>query len=269
MAEGSIIDISAQKEAEAHLKETNEYLTSLFDYANAPIIVWDPAFRITRFNHAFENLTGRTEQEVIGQHLAILFPESSRNASLELIRRTVSGERWKIVEIPIRHISGEVRIVLWNSANIVDPQGTLISTIAQGQDITERKAAEEKIKLSETRYRRLFESAKDGILILHKETGEIIDANPFIENLIGYSREELLGRHLWDIGFLKDSLASKIAFNELQEKEYIRYEDLPLETKDGKIRSRVCEQCLSHRPYLCHPVQYPGHHRAESGRRSA
>ena len=78
-----------------------------------------------------------------------------------------------------------MRIVLWNSANIVDPQGTLISTIAQGQDITERKAAEEKIKLSETRYRRLFESAKDGILILHKETGEIIDANPFIEYLPG------------------------------------------------------------------------------------
>jgi len=236
VAEGSIIDISAQKEAEAHLKETNEYLTSLFDNANAPIIVWDPAFRITRFNHAFENLTGRTEQEVIGQHLAILFPESSRNASLELIRRTVSGERWKIVEIPIRHISGEVRIVLWNSANIVDPLGTLISTIAQGQDITERKAAEEKIKLSETRYRRLFESAKDGILILHKETGEIIDANPFMEYLTGYSREELIGRHLWDIGFFKDSLASKIAFNELQEKEYIRYEDLPLKTKDGKIK---------------------------------
>ncbi len=135
-------DITEKKNAEARLRETNEYLRNLIEYANAPIIVWDPAFRITRFNHAFENLTGRSEQEVLGQPLSILFPESSRGTSLDLIRQTLAGERWEIVEIPIQHISREVRIVLWNSANIVDPQGTIIATIAQGQDITDRKQNE-------------------------------------------------------------------------------------------------------------------------------
>ena len=146
IAEGSIVDITAQKLAEESLRETTEYLRNLLDYANAPIIVWDTKFRITRFNHAFEDLTGRTEQEVIGQYLNLLFPESSRATSLEQIQRTVTGEHWETVEIPILHVSGEIRTVLWNSANIADPAGRIISTIAQGTDITLRKRSDEEIK---------------------------------------------------------------------------------------------------------------------------
>jgi two-component system sensor kinase FixL len=138
----SIYDITERRKAAEDLRETNEYLKNLLDYANAPIIVWDPAFRITRFNHAFERLTGRTEQEVIGQPLPILFPPATLEASLEMIRKTYEGERWETVEIPILHVSGVTRIVLWNSANIADPAGTIISTIAQGQDITDRKLTE-------------------------------------------------------------------------------------------------------------------------------
>ena len=85
---------------------------------------------------------------------------------------------------------------------------------------------------SELRYRRLFETAQDGILILNAESGEITDANPFLSNMLGYSKEELLGKKLWEIGFFKDSAASHRAFQVLQDKGYVRYEDLPLETKD-------------------------------------
>jgi PAS domain S-box-containing protein len=139
-------DITKRRQVEEILRETNEYLHNLLDYANAPIIVWDPEFRITRFNHAFEHLTGRTENEVIGRQISVLFPEINKDVALGLIRKTLDGERWESVEIPVRHISGATRIVLWNSANIVDPSGTIISTIAQGQDITGRKRAEETIK---------------------------------------------------------------------------------------------------------------------------
>jgi PAS domain S-box-containing protein len=86
---------------------------------------------------------------------------------------------------------------------------------------------------SEARYRRLFETAKDGILILDAKTGYIIDVNPFLIQLLHYSREEFLGRELWEIGLFKDIEASKKAFRELQDKKYVRYEDLPLKTKDG------------------------------------
>jgi two-component system, cell cycle sensor histidine kinase and response regulator CckA len=87
---------------------------------------------------------------------------------------------------------------------------------------------------SELRYRRLFETAQDSILILDGDSGKIIDANPFINDLLGYSSGEMLGKSLWDIGELKDILASKLSYEELQSHDYVRYDHLPLVTKNGR-----------------------------------
>ena len=84
------------------------------------------------------------------------------------------------------------------------------------------------------RYRRLFETAQDGILILNADSGQIDDVNPFLTDMLGYSREQLLGNKLWEIGPFKDVEASKAEFRELQREAYVRYEDLPLETSTGK-----------------------------------
>jgi len=100
-------------------------------------------------------------------------------------------------------------------------------------DMDECDQVDDALKESEIRYRRLFESAKDGILILNATTGQITDVNPFLSNLLGYSHEELLGKKLWEIGLFKDAEANRAAFTELQEKKYIRYEELPLQTKQG------------------------------------
>jgi PAS domain S-box-containing protein len=155
---GVFFDITARKEAEETLYETRNYLENLIDYANAPIIVWDAESRITRFNHAFENLTGFTANEVIGQKLDLLFPEASREESLGKIASTSSGERWESVEIPILRKDGDIRIALWNSANIHAEDGaTLVATIAQGQDITARKAAETIIHQERQRFFSLLE----------------------------------------------------------------------------------------------------------------
>jgi two-component system cell cycle sensor histidine kinase/response regulator CckA len=94
--------------------------------------------------------------------------------------------------------------------------------------------AEEVLKSSETRYRRLFETAQDGILILDADTGQIDDVNPFLMDMLAYTYHEFLGKKLWEIGAFRDVEASKAAFNELQQKGYVRYEDLPLRTKDGR-----------------------------------
>ena len=87
---------------------------------------------------------------------------------------------------------------------------------------------------SERRYRRLFETAQDGILILDAETGKIIDVNPFLLDLLGYPFETMIGRELWEIGLFEDITANRSAFETLRENEYIRYENRPLRTSDGK-----------------------------------
>src|SRR5512146_1957298 len=91
------------------------------------------------------------------------------------------------------------------------------------------------LKDSELRYRRLFEAAQDGILILDAEMGAITDVNPFLIQMLGYSREEFIEKKLWEVGAFKDIQASKDAFHALQRNEYIRYKDLPLRAKDGRL----------------------------------
>ena len=102
------------------------------------------------------------------------------------------------------------------------------------EDITARRRAEAAVEHSEVRYRRLFQMAKDGILILDADTGKVIDANPFMTALLGYSHEEFVGKELWEIGVFGDIMGSRAAYQELQEKGYVRYEHLPLENRSGE-----------------------------------
>ncbi len=97
-----------------------------------------------------------------------------------------------------------------------------------------QKQVETELKESETRYRRLFESAQDGILILDATTGLVLDVNPYLITMLDYSKEDFLGKELWELGAFSDIETSKKAFLELQSKNYIRYENLPLQTKQGK-----------------------------------
>jgi PAS domain S-box-containing protein len=126
------------------------------------------------------------------------------------------------------------RIILVNARKLNGKDGREKMLLLAIEDITGRSQLANSLAASEIRFRRLFESAKDGILILDAETGAIDDANPFVLDLLGYSRLELLGKHLWDIGLFGDIEASRASFRELQERGYVRYEDLPLETKDGR-----------------------------------
>ncbi len=105
---------------------------------------------------------------------------------------------------------------------------------------------------SEVRYRWLFETAQDVILIIDGDTGKIIESHPFLSGLLGYAPGELLGKELWEIGLFQDIDANRAAFRQLQEKGYIRYEDLPLQTKDSR---RACVEFVSNvYPVEGHPV---------------
>ncbi|MDO9539675.1 MAG: PAS domain-containing protein [Methanocalculus sp.] len=125
------------------LLETNDFLNNLISYTNAPIVVWGADYRITRFNKAFERLSGIPVEEAIGSDLSILFQPDTCTSAMELIQAASSGTSWDAREIPIRTRKSDVRAILWNSSNILAGDGkTVIATIAQGQDITDWKKTE-------------------------------------------------------------------------------------------------------------------------------
>ena len=129
-------------------------------------------------------------------------------------------------ELHIVKADGAKALAYFVSNPIKDEAGKIIQCRTTITDITQTQ--------SERRYRSLFEATKDGILVLDAATGQITDVNPFLTELLGYTREEFAGKHLWEIGAFKDIAASRTAFGKLQAKGYIRYEDLPLQTRDGQ-----------------------------------
>ncbi|MFA4931437.1 MAG: PAS domain S-box protein [Caldisericia bacterium] len=192
-------EITERKQVEEQLRETSDYLNNLLDCANAPVIVWDSAYHISLFNHAFERLTGRSSSSVLGKEVDLLFAPNKREESMRNIRRASSGERWETVEIDIQHVDGTVRTLLWNSASLYAPDGTtVLATIAQGQDITDRKHAEEETQRERAFFDRLVETAPEGIAITDIQ-GKVIQVNAEFERMFGYEVDEAVGQCIDDL----------------------------------------------------------------------
>jgi two-component system, cell cycle sensor histidine kinase and response regulator CckA len=107
-------------------------------------------------------------------------------------------------------------------------------TDEEAQIERDQTRTEQALRASELSYRRLFEAAKDGILILEADTGRISDVNPFLTEMLGYSHDELVGTSIWELGPFRDIVSNKAKFEQLQQRGYVRYDNLPLETKDGR-----------------------------------
>jgi two-component system cell cycle sensor histidine kinase/response regulator CckA len=191
-------------------------------------------------NPAFVRIMGYgSREELLACHaLEFYFSPTDRRDFLEQCLRVNSLTNF---ESRLRRKDGSPVWALENVKAVIGPDGT--PTMIEGTlvDISPQKFAEaahnqaqKALEDSETRYRRLFETAKDGILILDFKTGQITDVNPFLIEMLGYTHSEFVGKKLWEIGPFKDIPASRSAFSDLQTKGVIRYEDLPLETKDGR-----------------------------------
>jgi PAS domain S-box-containing protein len=199
---------------------------------------YDPiACKVVETRAAMQAALTTTEWDVITSDNSM--PAFSASAALALIKEMH-------LEVPLIIVSGEIDLdlavtLMRDGAQDYVPKREL-PRLATAIDHVLREAAvhQERLRdtaalqVSEARYRRLFETAQDGILIVDADTALITDVNPFLETLLGHTREEFLGKRLWDIGPFKDSAASKEAFRELQTSGYIRYENLPLETTGGK-----------------------------------
>jgi PAS domain S-box-containing protein len=158
---------------------------------------------IARFNRAFERLTGRKSDEVFGRKLSLLFPEDSRESSMAVIEEAMAGTSLETADIPIANVGGSVRTVLWNSANIYadGSKKTLVATIAQGQDITDRKLAEDRLRLSEETFRSVVESSPTAMYMYRLgQDGRLVlqSANPSADRMVGVDHAGLVGLDVAD-----------------------------------------------------------------------
>jgi len=221
------------------LREQLTVLQSISESVKSPIFSIGKSFKYTSFNKAHAaSMKSLYNANIELEHsiLDYITKEDDRERAVLNLTRALSGEQF--IE---ESCNGELQLTRTYSElthrPIYDDNQRIIGVSVMNRDITKRKRADDKLHASEVRYRRLFEAAQDGILILDAISGEIVDVNPFIIDLLLYSHQELLGKELWEIGAFKNIVASKEGFVELQEKEYIRFEDMPLETKAGKLIS--------------------------------
>jgi len=215
------------------LRESEDRFHAFMDNSPAVAFMKDEDGRFVYVNQLFERFFKLTHVQWFGKTDFDLWPEETarqlRDNDRAILAEDRPGEMFETVLGP----DGAIHHWLVFKFHVKDHAGRRFLG-GMAVDITEHKQAEHNLAVSELRYRRLFETAKDGILILDYETGHIVDINPFLTTMLGFSREEVLGKTLWDIGFARDTAASKLNFDDLKREGYVRYENLPLETKDHR-----------------------------------
>lgn len=228
---GLLTDITERKQAEEALMMSEKSYRELIDGMNETVWIIDFNGNLIDVNRTALETLGYSKAELLS--IGIFGIDSSLSKSdISTLIRTMPEDRIQIFESYHRCKDGRsIPVEIYSS--LVNYRGEQV-ILSIARDITERKQAEHDLIASETRYRRLFEAARDGILILDAETGIIQDVNPFLVEIMGKPREEFCGKMLWELGFFNDIVANKANLLELQKKKHIRYENLPLKTASGQ-----------------------------------
>ena len=193
-----------------------------------------PGPRIMFVNPAFTLMTGYSAAEVMGKSPRILQGPRTDRKVLDRLRYNLEhGEIFTGETVNYRKDGGAYEQE-WQIFPIRDAGDTVTHYVALLRDVTVRRQSEQRLVASEIRYRRLFEAAKDGVVLLNVTTGIIEDVNPFLTQLLGFTKEQLLGKEIWELGCFRQLIANRAKFEELQQTEYVRYDNLPLEAADGR-----------------------------------
>ncbi len=226
--EGRERAVTARERAETRL-------ASLLDVTPDLVSVADPAGRLTYLNRAGRQMLGIDELADLTRYTLQQFhdaadvpPVLTEDVPIAMPHGVWRGDT-TLVALDGRGTAVSEVILAQNA-----PDGTVAFLSILARDITVQKRVEKALRVSDRRHRQLFDTSPDGILILDADTGQVIDANPSMKDLLGYSLDEFLGKTLWEVGPFKGVAASKATFVELRQKDRIHYEGLPLETKDGR-----------------------------------
>jgi PAS domain S-box-containing protein len=230
-------EITDRKRAEEIFVQAQKHVESIVQTIREPLLVLTADLNVISANQSFYQTFNVTSEETEGRPIYSIGNHQWGIPALRKLLEEIIPQNTHFNNFEVDHeFSGLGRRTMLLNARRIYRQGKGTDLILLAiEDITERKQMEEALRSSETRYRRLFETAQDGILILDAETAQISDVNPFLVEMLGYSYEDFLGQKLWEMGAIRDIEASRAAFLELQDKGYVRYEDLPLRTKDGRF----------------------------------
>jgi PAS domain S-box-containing protein len=220
-------DITEHKQAEEALRDEKAKLLAIINATTDRIYLFDTEGTILAINNAGALYSRMGSDSVIGTNIFDrLTPDAAQKRKAIIQNICLSQQPFQF------EYEQEGK---WTDSYFfpVAVDGKVTRIVAHGRDITERKEMEEKVRASEMHYRRLFEAAKDGILIIDAETGKVEDVSPFTVEMLGYPRDELLGKHIWDIEFFKHTVLTEAAFMELRNSGNIYYNNLRLATKEG------------------------------------
>lgn len=211
------------------------YAENIIATLREPFVVLDRSLRVHTANTAFYRAFQVSKEETEGRFVYDLGNGQWDIPQLRTLLPQVMSTSSPIEDFAVEHVFPALgqRNMLLNARRFPPESDEPDLVLLAIEDVTDRTRAADAIGDSEIRYRRLFETAKDGILILDSSSGRIVDANPFMTALLGYSHEEFIGKELWEIGLFRDVKESQAAYRELQRQGYVRYEDLPLESRTG------------------------------------
>lgn len=203
----------------------------------SPFMLWLTEKTETIYiSRSLRKFTGKTLGKVLNKALLNKIHPDDIALYKKTLQVAFKKELQYDVEYRLKHHTGDYRWIKEEGIPVFFRGDTSYKGFICGcTDIDSQKKIEIKLWNSEERYRRLFETARDGILILNSHSGEIIDVNPFLSELLGFSKEEFLGKKLWEVGAFKNIKTTKETFKSLQETGYVKYDNLPLETKDGRL----------------------------------
>jgi len=204
--------------------------TELYDFAPVGYFTLAADGNIRLANLTGATMVGIVRADLIGRSFVSLIAREQRPGFKAFLQLVFAAENKQFEEFELADGKLATRVVAIEAR--LCPSG--VECNAMILDITSRRRARAQMRASEIRYRRLFEEGHDGILILNSDTSRIIDANPFMTGLLGYSRDQLIGKELFEIGLLKDEAASQQMFRKLKKTNEVRYEDLPLKSKAGR-----------------------------------
>jgi len=228
-------DVTQRQRAERAVEEGIHFGDTILATLRDPFLVLDRELRVKSANRAFYETFRLTRADAEQKHLFELHEGQWNIPQLRARLEQVAMEDRAFEDFEVDQIFPVLgrRSLLFSARRFHRVGNHTDLVLLSVEDVTARKWAQAALEDSEHRYRRLFETAKDGILILNVPSGQIIDANPFIRDLLGYTFDELCGKELWEIGLFEDKQANQEAYRELQRTGYIRYDHLPMRSKNG------------------------------------